>query len=118
MKLDVLIETLNLDILYMNDDACNKEYKYFFASNMMSNVLLMINDNYQSTILLTGLTNVQSLMTAEMLDVDTIVYLSNKSFADDVVALAKCKNINIFKSNMLLEDIMQRLIRNGIEEIK
>ena len=69
MKLKTLIELLKLDTLYIDDKALNKEYEFFFASNMMSNVLLMINDNYQSTILLTGLTNAQSLITAEMLDV-------------------------------------------------
>ena len=118
MKLKALIELLKLDTLYIDDKALNKEYEFFFASNMMSNVLLMINDNYQSTILLTGLTNTQSLITAEMLDVNAIIYLTEKIFSNEVIELAKSKNINIFRSSIDIEDMIQCLTRNGVKEIK
>lgn len=118
MKLGTLIEVLKLDVLNINNDAHKKDYEYFFASNMMSNVLVMINDNYQSTILLTGLVNVQSLITAEMLDVNTIIYLTDKTFDSNVIEVARSKKINIFKTNKTFEDITEELLRNGIEEIK
>lgn len=118
MKLKTLIELLKLDTLYIDDKTLNKEYEFFFASNMMSNVLLMINDNYQSTILLTGLTNTQSLITAEMLDVNAIIYLTEKIFSNEVIELAKSKNINIFRSSIDIEDVIQCLTRNGVKEIK
>jgi hypothetical protein len=65
-----------------NDD---KDIQYGFASDLMSDVLTLESDK---VVLLTGLANIQAIRTAEMSDINLIVFVRNKQVSDDILQLA------------------------------
>ena len=100
-----IINSLNCQkILMINDDFMQRAYQYAFASDLMSDALVLIGDNGSQTVFLTGLCNVQTLLTAQMLDIDFIIYVRDKIPDETVVAKAKELEINLFttQSNMFI----------------
>ncbi len=91
--------------------VCCEEYldrtvKLGFASDLMSDVLTLLDDNL---LLVTGLTNIQSVRTAEMSDIGQILYVRNKQPTRDMTALAVEQGIvlittpcSMFKASALL----------------
>ncbi|MEG2994284.1 MAG: hypothetical protein RR802_02665, partial [Erysipelotrichaceae bacterium] len=72
MKLSKLVDLIHGEKVYISEEIMlDKEFKYGFASDLMSDVLSMIGSDSDITVLLTGLANMQSLRTAEMLDINT-----------------------------------------------
>lgn len=94
MKFAQIQKQLDLNIVYLpNDDLFENEYHFAFASDLMSDALYLVNNESSSTILLTGLANPQSIRTAEMLDLTLIVYVRNKTVTDEMISLAKERQI-------------------------
>ena len=69
------------------------------GSDMMSDVLAYSEGN---SVLITGLNNPQVVRTAEMLDIVCIVFVRNKTPNEQVVELAKSKNIAILATKHLM----------------
>ncbi len=63
-----------------------------FASDLMSDVLTLLDDNI---LLITGLCNIQSVRTAEMSDIKQILFVRNKKPTKDMVSLAKEQDITL-----------------------
>lgn len=76
-------EDLDIDIL----TAC--------GSDMMSDVLAYVKEQ---GMLLTGLLNTQAVRTADMLDMRCIVFVRGKRPNEDIVALAKLRNIALLST--------------------
>ncbi len=77
-----------------------------FASDLMSDVLTLLDEDL---LLITGLSNIQSVRTAEMSDIGQILYVRNKQPAKDMIALAEEQGIvlittpcSMFKASALL----------------
>ena len=66
-----------------NEHLLNKDYPSAFASDLMSDALALIQNSPDSTVLITGLCNAQVLRTAEMLDVEMIIFVRNKRLSDE-----------------------------------
>lgn len=80
---------LKADIL-SGEHLLDQSVETAFASDMMSDVLAFANPH---SVLLTGLCNPQVIRTAEMLDVPCIVFVRGKPIDENILALAKDKNI-------------------------
>jgi hypothetical protein len=99
MELKSLTHKLDAETLILNHPRdLDQEYCYVFAADLMSDALAMVNSDCKHTLLVTGLQNAQSLRTAEMLDIDTIIYVRNKHLTIDDLALAKDMEINVFST--------------------
>ncbi|MCI5773738.1 MAG: hypothetical protein MR210_04175 [Erysipelotrichaceae bacterium] len=98
-------------------DLLDKDYAYCFASDLMSDCLAMISNNENATVLLTGLCNVQSLRTAEMLDLELIIYVRGKKLDDEVLNMAKSMNCNIFTTDYTLFEACGKLYQQGLASI-
>lgn len=62
------------------------------GSDMMSDVLAYVKDQ---AVLLTGLMNQQVIRTAEMMDMVCVIFVRGKTPGEDIVALAKQKEIAV-----------------------
>ena len=71
------------------------EFTSAFASDMMSDVLAFVKDK---TVLITGLTNIHVMRTAEMLDMHCIIFVRGKTPAEEVLTLAREKGIAVIST--------------------
>lgn len=87
-------------------DRLDYEVDFAFSSDLMSDVLTTQIDKM---VLLTGLANVQAIRTAEMSDIQCIVFVRNKKVTQEMLDLAnensivllECKS-SMFKASGLL----------------
>ena len=111
-----ILEIVNAKPLYIfNDNLLNKEYEYIFAADLMSDALAMVNTHNDTTILITGLINAQSLRTAEMLDISMIIYVRNKRPSDDDLELAKEMEFNLFTTEDTMFECCGKLYALGLK---
>jgi hypothetical protein len=94
MTLDEIIEAIGGKILTTFPHA-DIEVAYGFASDLMSDVLVMAEPQM---ILITGLTNPQSVRTAEMADIPAIIFVRGKYPQQPIVDLAEEVGIPILLS--------------------
>jgi hypothetical protein len=92
MKIREINELLNTGPVICCDDEVDFDVKFGFASDLMSDVLALANHD---VILITGLTNIQTIRTAEMKDIKWIIFVRGKVPDDTAVELAKETGINI-----------------------
>ena len=85
MTIREIAEILNAQWICCEEEA-DREVRYAFASDMMSDVLAHVEED---TMLLTGLINSQSVRTAEMLDVPCLVFVRGKIPHQDTVQRAR-----------------------------
>lgn len=95
-------------------DLLNREVSHAFASDLMSDVLTVKQD---SMVLLTGLANVQAVRTAEMSDIDVVVFLRGKRVSEDMVALARENGIVLIESNYSIFRASGVLFARGLKPI-
>ena len=92
-----IVEALNAEpVKIHNPELMNKDYSAAFASDLMSDVLAMVQQEPEATVLITGLCNAQTLRTAEMLDIDLVIFVRGKKPLDDALDVAKWSSPNIF----------------------
>lgn len=87
-------------------DRTHHKIEVAFASDLMSDVLTLKDDN---VLLITGLANLQTLRTAEMSDIHCIVFARNKRITPEMQELAEENDIivmeckySVFKTSGLL----------------
>ena len=73
----------------------NRDLEYAFASDLMSDVLTLKRDKL---LLITGLTNLQTVRTAEMSDIEVILFVRNKQVNQEMIALAEENGITLIVS--------------------
>lgn len=91
MTIERIKDLLEADVLYGNEHL-DREVNYAIASDMMSDVLAYADEH---STLITGLCNPQVVRTAEMLDIVCIIFVRGKVPADNIVSLARDKEIVI-----------------------
>ena len=100
-----------------SDDNLDKDYTQCFASDLMSDVLALVQQDSDKTVLITGLCNAQAIRTAEMLDMDLIVFVRGKKITDEVIELAEEAGINILCTEFSMYDTCGRLFAEGLSGI-
>lgn len=113
MKLDRLVNILSANVL-AGKNKLDREVEYAFSSDLMSDVLTLNNDK---VILLTGLSNIQSLRTAEMADINQLVVVRNKQVSEDMIKLAEENDIVLLSTEKSLFRTSGLLFNNGIKAL-
>ncbi|MCK9286395.1 MAG: DRTGG domain-containing protein [Sphaerochaetaceae bacterium] len=105
MTLREIVETVNATVL-CGEENLDREVESGFASDLMSDVLTLLTDNI---LLITGLSNNQAIRTAEMSDIQQILFVRNKVPTKTMLDLARSQQISVlvtsysmFKSSGLL----------------
>lgn len=93
MKIQEIVKILEAKVLCCHENL-NREIEFAFASDLMSDVLTIDNEGI---LLITGLANMQSIRTAEMLDIYCILYVRNKIIPQEMIELAQDKGITLIE---------------------
>ena len=75
----------------------NQEITHAFTSDLMSDVLTI--DHQETTVLLTGLANVQTIRTAEMANLCFVVLVRGKKATPEMIEIAIDNDIVIVETN-------------------
>lgn len=110
MKLGEIKQVLEADVI-TGDDRLEIDFKEVCSADLMSDVLAFATPG---TLLLTGLTNVQSVITSHVAEVGAIVYVRGKRPDQDAVKLAKQKNLPLLCSPLSMFEACGRLYACGL----
>lgn len=113
MKLSEIMTILDADILTGETQeemgAC--EINTACGCDLMSDVLAFVKDQ---SLLLTGLINSQVIRTAEMMDIVAVCFVRGKKPTDDVIELARSKDIAILTTAYPLYTACGKLFEKGL----
>ncbi len=92
----------------------NIPWRWLFASDLMSDVLTQSNDH---VLLITGLANMQTIRTAEMSDINCVVFARNKKATPEMIELAKESDIVLIACRYSLFRTCGLLYQAGVKPI-
>ena len=111
MRLEEIKNILQCQVLTPEMDL-NLEVDSVVASDGMSEILAF---HHPGALMITGLTNIQSVRTANVADVRAIVYLRGKLPNDKTVELARQKNIPVLATALGMFDACGILREQGLK---
>ncbi len=115
MTLNKIIELLKAEPLCISDPNClHRSFEHVSATDLMSDALALVQSDSEKTILVTGLVHAQSLRTAEMLDINVVVYVRGKIMSEHDHQLAKEMGMNVFTTKASMYDACGILYSNGL----
>jgi len=115
VKLQEICTALKADPMLLSDeDALNREYSWISATDLMSEALAHMQTEPLKTLLITGLVHAQSLRTAEMLDIEVLIYVYGKKLNEVDYQLAKRMGKNIFITPYSMYDACGILYQHGL----
>ncbi len=113
MRVIELAEILEGHII-CGDQFGEKEVFYGFASDLMSDVLTLDNDRL---VLVTGLNNLQTIRTAEMADIECVVFVRNKKVLPAMIDIAKENEMILIECRFSMFHAIARLHEAGIKPV-
>lgn len=117
MLLSDIREILDAKVLTDEDEAelAGIDIHTACGCDLMSDVLAFVKDQ---ALLLSGLINQQVIRTAEMMDIVAICFVRGKTPADDVIALAKDRDITLMATDLPLYNACGMLYDKGLRGSK
>ena len=110
-----IIDILNAREVYIDDyDIYQKDYLNAFSTDLMSDALALLKNETADILFITGLANVQSLRTAEVLDIETILFVRGKPLDMSIVDMAKNLHINLFQTDETMFEACGKLYEAGL----
>ena len=113
MKLKEIAAVLNATIS-CGLERLEDEVEMGYSSDLMSDVLTLDTDNL---VLITGLVNLQSIRTAEMADINAIIFVRNKKASQQMIDLASENGMCILESPYSLFKSSGLLFQAGLKPI-
>lgn len=113
MKLAEIRDILECEVLTEDDDL-TVEVHQVVASDGMSEILAFAKS---SELMITGLTNIQSIRTADIAGVSAVIYCRGKRPDKKVVEFAKQKRIPVMITRMVMFDICGILYNKGLKGV-
>ncbi|GFR34603.1 DRTGG domain-containing protein [Thermobrachium celere] len=113
MKLSEIKELITAEVL-CNEEMLSMDTTCAFGSDLMSDVLAL---SCKDTILITGLTNIQTIRTAEMLDIKCIIFVRNKRPDEAIVEFAKEKGMCLLATRHTMFTTCGILYSNGLKGV-
>ncbi len=110
MKISTIKDLLEADIICCEQGTDLHVYSAC-GSDMMSDVLAYVKDQ---AVLLTGLVNSQVIRTAEMMDMNCIVFVRSKMPTAEMIELAKESNIVLLATPKRMYEACGILYSNGL----
>ena len=113
MNLREICEVVGAEVV-CGEELLNTEIEFAFSSDLMSDVLTVQCDNL---LLITGLTNLQAIRTAEMSDIPCVLFVRNKPITEEMKELAQESEIVVLHSTRSLFYVTGELYRAGLKPI-
>lgn len=117
MKAKEIVELLKAKEVYICDDLSQKDYTYAFSSDLMSDCLALITKNQSKTVLLTGLCNIQSFRTAEMLDIELVIIVRGKKLDQETLQSISEFSTNVYSTDLTMFEASGLLYANGMRAV-
>ena len=111
MKLSEIKELLDCEVLHRVDDLAI-DVETIIASDGMSEILAFATPH---SLMVTGLTNIQSARSAHLADALAIVYIRGKRPEERALAYAREHNIPILVTNLGMFDVCGILREHGLK---
>jgi len=116
MILRDILDVLQAKEIYVNDqEIYDKDFAFVSVTDLMSDALALVCSLGEFTFLLTGLVNAQSIRTAEMLDINTIIYVRNKTPMGDDLAIGVDMKMNLFTTSLSMYEACGKLYETGLK---
>jgi predicted transcriptional regulator len=110
VRLETVRQILECRVL-VGDDKLDMEVVLGCGADLMSDVLAFVKPN---ALLLTGLSNVQSVRTADIAGARAIVYVRGKLPDKEAIELAKETGIVLLGTNFLMFEACGKLYAHGL----
>ena len=110
MTLEEVKEILNAEVI-TGFNNLEMEVKMGCGCDLMSDVLAFIKSD---SLLLTGLTNIQVIRTAEMADIVAICFIRGKKPDEEIIRLAKSKGLPLLVTQLPLFESCGQLYKKGL----
>ena len=110
MKISAIRDLLEAEVV-CNEEGLSRHVYSACGSDMMSDVLAFVKDQ---AVLLTGLVNSQVIRTAEMMDMNCVVFVRSKMPTAEMIELAKDSGIVLLTTTKRLYEACGILYSNGL----
>ena len=110
MKISVIKELLGAEVV-CGEEYLDHEVHSACGSDMMSDVLAYVKDQ---AVLLTGLVNPQVIRTAEMMDMQCVVFVRSKTPSEEMIRLAKESDMVILCTKKRMYEACGKLYLGGL----
>lgn len=114
MNLEEIQRLLEAEVLTGRADS-DKKVEMVMASDLMSDVLSYC---CSGALLITGLTNAQTVRTAEVADLCAVVFARGKKPSEGTVQLAQQRRIPLFATTLPMYEACGVLYSHGLKGIK
>ncbi|MBN2563643.1 MAG: transcriptional regulator [Phycisphaerae bacterium] len=111
MKLAAIKDVLQCEVLTGEDDL-STEVETVVASDGMSEILAFA---HPGALMITGLTNIQSVRTGDIANVRAIVYIRGKRPNEKAISLARETNIPVLATTFGMFDVCGILRERGLK---
>ena len=111
MRLAEIKDILRCEVL-SGEDSLSMEVETVVASDGMSEILAFANPG---ALMITGLTNVQSVRTADIANVRAIIYIRGKRPDERTINLARESSIPVLATNLGMFDVCGILRESGLK---
>jgi len=111
MELCSIKRLLDAELL-AGESSIDMEVNFVFGCDLMSDVLAFVSGE---TILLTGLTNIHVIRTAEVLDIKCIIFVRGKTPDNQVIELAEQKGICLMSTKHIMFTACGILYSHGLK---
>ena len=110
MTIRELIPILDAKVL-CGGEQIDQEVKTACGSDLMSDVLAFVKDK---TVLITGLTNVHVMRTAEMLDIVCLIFVRGKKPDETLIEMAKERDLIVMETGHRMFSACGMLYKAGL----
>lgn len=114
MKLAEIRDLLKCQVLTGEEDLASLEISQVVASDGMSEILAFAKSR---ELMITGLTNIQSIRTADIAGVSAVLYCRGKRPDKNVLEFARQKRIPVLVTDMFMFDICGILYGKGLKGV-
>lgn len=113
MKLSEIKQLTNATLV-AGDIAEDKNLERAFSSDLMSDVLTLETEHI---LLVTGLSNLQLIRTAEMADIEVVLLARNKKASPEMIELANDNGLILLESPYSIFRCSGILFKNGLDPV-
>jgi predicted transcriptional regulator len=112
MTIRQLVELVEGRVVCGDTDYDQAVVERAFASDLMSDVLTL---DTEKLLLITGLTNLQTIRTAEMSDINAILFVRNKKISPEILKLAEENKMTLIESPWSMYRVCGVLFSAGLK---
>ncbi len=113
MKIKELVDVVEGEVVF-GAQFLEKQVLFGFASDLMSDVLTLDSDRL---VLVTGMTNIQTIRTAEMADIECIVFVRDKKVLPTMIDIALELEMVLVQCRFSMFHAIARLHKAGLKPV-